>query len=838
MNAPPKDNANRLAIRARSVGGTLPRWSIGRPPFGLHDLIRPEQSRTRRWSDSAAYRALGKGAAVRSILVLKVDHIGDFILSLDALLRLREAFPDATLDFACGPWNVDLARSTGLFDNVYTIPFFNARPDQPQPAFDPSFLAELDGMRWDLAIDLRADADTRLLLRHIAAQWKMGFESPGNDDFMTMTMPHGITGAASSVAMNQSLVILRLVNTIIAVFHRPDDVRALLCNQVAAACDIDLSAATGRHLVGCNLSSGRFVKDWPLARFKTLIAWLAVELDCVVVLLGDGMQTAKAEEVVTFCGSPHVISAVGRTSLREAIGIIARCSIYIGNDTGLTHIAARLQIPAVALMPGIDPTAVFAPLSRTMTILSAPTSCSPCHISHFRDCVGDHACMLNISEQAVRRAVLDQLLTAPVYDGRGGAAPLPAETGTDQPHPRLDSAFRRWIASEQFETPQRYGQNHARYLAQGGRLDLQDLMRGFTKGNDNNRGDINRFYALALIFDQIMKEQIQGDLAELGVYKGNTAYMLADFARRTGATAYLLDTFEGFSAEDLQGIDANKRFEFADTSLDGVKALVGSAGVHYVKGYFPGTATQIPGDARFALVHIDCDLYAPFVAALEFFYPRLMPGGFFIMHDYASLHWDGAERAVDEFFADKPESVMPLPDGSGTVVVRKLKAADPQRNWFVQSRTNGFANAWVNASSHPTTEFLTSGWGEPEPWGTWGLGPSQLLTLLLLDPAPVIELAIESQLPLCHGREHGWVDVTVGGRHLARWDYGPECNSAVRILRIEREMLVPRQNRLFAAELEFRPNSSQPPRDIDPSSAETRPLGLGLLRFRQRALSD
>jgi len=837
MNATPPDYAIELAARLRS-GRVLPRVASGDAPLRVADLVRPELPRARRWSDAAAYRALGKVASVRSILVLKVDHIGDFILSLDGLLRLREAFPDATLDFACGPWNVELAEATGLFDNVYAIPFFNARPDLPPPPFGPECLAELNGMRWDLAIDLRADDDTRVLLRHIAAQWKMGFESHGNDDFMTMTMPHSITRGASSLAMNQSLVMLRLVNTVIAVFHRSDDVRTLLRDRVAAAGRIDLSAATGRYLVACNIASGRLVKDWPLQRFKTLIAWLAGELGCVVVLLGDRSQASKAEEVVTFCGSPDVISAVGRTTLREAIGIIARSSIYIGNDTGLSHVAARLQIPSVALMPGVDPTALFAPLSPSMTILTALTPCAPCHISHLSNCVGGHACMLNISEQAVRNAVLDKLFVAPFYDGRDSASDARVETDTGLPAVRLDSAFRTWVRSERFEMPQRYGQNHMRYLAQGGRLNLQDLMRGFTKGNDNNRGDINRFYALALIFDQIMKEQLEGDLAELGVYKGNTAYMLAEFARRSGATAYLLDTFEGFSADDLQGIDANKRFEFADTSLDGVKALVGSAGVQYVKGYFPGTATQIPDDARFALVHIDCDLYAPFVAALQFFYPRLVPGGFIIMHDYASLHWDGAERAVDEFFADKPESVMPLPDGSGTVVVRKLKAADTERNWFVQSRASGFANAWVNASSHPITEFLTSGWGPPEPWGTWGLGPRQVLTLLILEPAAAIELAIESQLPLSSSRERGWVDVYVGDRHLARWKYGPESNSAVRVLRIEREMLVPRRGMLFAAELEFRPDSSCPPRDIDPSSAETRPLGLGMIRFRQRALND
>ena len=43
------------------------------------------------------------------------------------------------------------------------------------------------------------------------------------------------------------------------------------------------------------------------------------------------------------------------------------------------------------------------------------------------------------------------------------------------------------------------------------------------------------------------------------------------------------------------------------------------------------------------------------------------------MHDYTSLYWEGVEKAVEEFFADKVESVIPIPDMSGTVAVRKAK---------------------------------------------------------------------------------------------------------------------------------------------------------------------
>ena len=77
--------------------------------------------------------------------------------------------------------------------------------------------------------------------------------------------------------------------------------------------------------------------------------------------------------------------------------------------------------------------------------------------------------------------------------------------------------------------------------------------------------------------------------------------------------------------------------------------------MQYVQGFFPKSTDQIADNLKFCLVHIDCDLYSPAISALEYFYPRMVPGGFIVIHDYSSLGWSGAERAVDEFFADKVE---------------------------------------------------------------------------------------------------------------------------------------------------------------------------------------
>jgi O-methyltransferase len=72
---------------------------------------------------------------------------------------------------------------------------------------------------------------------------------------------------------------------------------------------------------------------------------------------------------------------------------------------------------------------------------------------------------------------------------------------------------------------------------------------------------------------------------------------------------------------------------------------------------------------------IDVDLYTPTLAALEFFYPRLVPGGYVFVHDYNSpeSEW-GVSRAVNLFMRDKPEPVVEIPDKFGTVIFRRCFA--------------------------------------------------------------------------------------------------------------------------------------------------------------------
>nr|WP_294504472.1 TylF/MycF/NovP-related O-methyltransferase [uncultured Rhodopila sp.] len=202
--------------------------------------------------------------------------------------------------------------------------------------------------------------------------------------------------------------------------------------------------------------------------------------------------------------------------------------------------------------------------------------------------------------------------------------------------------------------------------------ELKDLSQKWVHGNvNNNGGDLPRLYLLAMNVKHVLADGVVGDIAELGVYKGNSAALLAHYARTNGRTLYLFDTFDGFVPEDFSAQDPNREMGFRDTSVEFVLENTGTEAVECIKGRFPGTLTQEISARSFAIVHIDADLYQPTKAGLDFFYERLSPGGMLIVHDYINEYWGGVKQAVDEFAARVPEQFVLMPDKSGTAILRK-----------------------------------------------------------------------------------------------------------------------------------------------------------------------
>lgn len=154
-------------------------------------------------------------------------------------------------------------------------------------------------------------------------------------------------------------------------------------------------------------------------------------------------------------------------------------------------------------------------------------------------------------------------------------------------------------------------------------------------------------------------QDLPGDLAELGVYRGGSAKLMA--LLKGPKPLHLFDTFAGMP-EVCAGVDRHHRGDFSQTELSAVQRyLEPCPDVFFYPGWFPESAAALAQTpTQFCLVHLDADIYPSTLAGLKFFYPRTVKGGVILCHDYSNVDCPGVKKALAEFLADKPERAIAL----------------------------------------------------------------------------------------------------------------------------------------------------------------------------------
>jgi hypothetical protein len=196
------------------------------------------------------------------------------------------------------------------------------------------------------------------------------------------------------------------------------------------------------------------------------------------------------------------------------------------------------------------------------------------------------------------------------------------------------------------------------------RLQLSALRARKDKQIVNLLSDVHRSQrSLLSAFEQYLilsvaraQRQRPGAIAEVGVFRGGSARLICEV--KGGKPLHLFDTFEGLpeSSEEDRGI--HREHQYACSIEEVREYLKAYENVYFHQGLFPDSAAGVP-DQQYCFVHFDVDLYEGTKACLEYFYPKMIPGGIMISHDYGLLA--GVEKAFHEFFEDKPEEIIDQP---------------------------------------------------------------------------------------------------------------------------------------------------------------------------------
>ena len=349
-------------------------------------------------------QASGGSFVKPSILILQLAHIGDFVLSLRAAKKIRDGFPGSAITLVCATWNVDWAKGTGLFDRVVAFDFFS-RLNQHWNGPNPDILQRFEALglgAFDIALDLRHDADTRPCLYRVKAQVRAGYVAPVEAGYpaLDLMLPaaEGLRlSNGETYSLHAEMRLELLADAVIDAYGEQD--RAHPVSLLAG-----VAATPARPFVVLAVGAGDSIRRWPEAQFVKLGRRLIERLDFDALVVGGGAEREIVAAIVA--ALPPARAAAGLDlPLVELAARVAGASAVVGLGSGVTHLAATLGVPTVALLSGVSPLDVWRPIGARVVSLTGQTPCSPCGLKDEKDCPFGVACLRSITPDHALAAI-------------------------------------------------------------------------------------------------------------------------------------------------------------------------------------------------------------------------------------------------------------------------------------------------------------------------------------------------------------------------------------------------------------------------------------------------
>jgi ADP-heptose:LPS heptosyltransferase len=318
------------------------------------------------------------------ILVLRLERIGDLLMTLPALADLRAFAPRAEIDLVVGSWNADLARAIDPVTRVMCLDAaWLARDVEGRGVLSLIAAArQLRGTHYNLAINFEPDIRGNLMLAASGAEWTAGYSSGGGGPLLDVALDFDTNAHTSDNAR-------RLVATIFRSSIPAEQPPTLVVPSEAHENVSRLLIDAGQPLIGIHVSGGRAIKQWPVERFADVGRRLVEQSGATIVLSGAAGDRAMVEAVKSRLPADKVIDVAGHADLLTLAGLIERLDLLVTGDTGPMHLAVAVGTPVVAVFGPSDP-ARYAPRGPLDRVVRVDLPCSPCNRIRFPParCVG------------------------------------------------------------------------------------------------------------------------------------------------------------------------------------------------------------------------------------------------------------------------------------------------------------------------------------------------------------------------------------------------------------------------------------------------------------------
>ena len=336
---------------------------------------------------------------VRRILVIRLDHIGDLVMSAPFFSALRACYPAAEIHLLAD------SRSAALFEH-------DPRLDHVIP-LDGHWFSRNGRVQWfqmfrcamglrrvgyDLGFDLRGDFRTIFFFLFLAGvKYKASYGVRGGG-FMLSASPlypyrtHEVDRNVNLLAFFMN----REIKAELPKIESDPDIRKMMETRLETQ-----GRDKSRKLILCHLGAGYPSKQWRIDRYLKVIESLLDRGGIQIALIGKENEVDLPAE---FLDRHDVLNFIGKTSLKELVALTGLADYFLGNDSGPAHIAGACGVPLLVVFSGTNRVEEWAPRARISRIIHRDLECSPCEA---KICpLKHHNCMELIPEDEVLEGFL------------------------------------------------------------------------------------------------------------------------------------------------------------------------------------------------------------------------------------------------------------------------------------------------------------------------------------------------------------------------------------------------------------------------------------------------
>ena len=357
---------------------------------------------------SGGTRALFGGVepgSLRRVLLVRLDNLGDALLTTPAFRAVRRGLPGAHLALMAGPAGCEVGALDPDIDEtiLYRAPNEDVHFRLPQdPERELAAIEAVKRRRFDAAIIFTSYKQSSLpaaylcYLAGVPLRAAMSWEGPGS----LLTHRHRYTETVPP--RHEALRGLELTNFLGFPPVEPEMVLVPRAeDEEGAQALLERHGAGGRFAVvhpGVSASS----RAYPPERYARVVEGLSEGGGLPVLVTGGPDEEELAREVAGRGGIP----LAGETSFGELAALVGRSSVVVTNNTGTSHVAAALKRPVVTVFAGTNPPEQWGPWRTRSRLLTHPVPCAPCYR---RVCPIGHECLTGIDPETVVGAALELL---------------------------------------------------------------------------------------------------------------------------------------------------------------------------------------------------------------------------------------------------------------------------------------------------------------------------------------------------------------------------------------------------------------------------------------------